>query len=139
MFNRIQKVLARGKLLAAGLSLWVLAACQAQAGLSVSLEQARQDLEQAKAVLIDIREPQEHATGVAAGALLIPMSQIEQRLAEIPTDSAQPVYLICNTQNRSSATLEFLRAQPQFSHLRFVQGGMSQWAAKGWPMVKPAS
>jgi rhodanese-related sulfurtransferase len=115
----------------------VTVACQSANGMSVSLEQARQDLEQGKVVMIDVREQEEHATGVAAGALLIPMSQIEQRLSEIPTDTSRPVYVICNTQNRSSATLNFLRKMPQYQHLRFVEGGMSQWAANGWPLIPP--
>ncbi len=104
--------------------------------LSVSLEEARAAWESGRALLIDIREPSEHATGVAAGALLLPMSQISRRLAEIPTDPAKPVLLICNTQNRSSRTLNALRERG-YGHVRFVNGGMSEWAKRGWPMVAP--
>jgi rhodanese-related sulfurtransferase len=106
----------------------------------VSLEEARRLHEAGQAVLIDIREPQEHATGVALGAKLLPMSQISKRLADIPTDPAKPVLLICNTQNRSSSTLRALRAQisaEKYAHVRYVHGGMSDWAKRGWPMVKP--
>jgi rhodanese-related sulfurtransferase len=103
---------------------------------SVSLEQARAEHEAGRAVLIDIREPEEHATGVAAGALLLPMRQLSRRLAEIPTDPSQPVLLICNTQNRSRATLRALRERG-YAHVRFVHGGMAEWARRGWPMVKP--
>jgi rhodanese-related sulfurtransferase len=102
----------------------------------VSLEVARAELEAGRVVLIDIREPEEHATGVAAGARLLPMRQLNQRLAEIPTDPQQAVLLICNTQNRSSATLRALRKQG-YGHVRYVDGGMSEWARRGWPMVKP--
>jgi len=87
-------------------------------------------------VLIDIREPEEHATGVAAGARLLPMRQLNQRIHEIPTRADQPVLLICNTQNRSSATLRALRERG-YAHVRYVNGGMSEWARRGWPMVKP--
>ncbi len=107
------------------------------ADIVVTLEAARADAQAGRAVLIDIREPNEHAKGVAAGALLLPMSQIGQRLAEIPTDPAKPVLLICNTQNRSSATLRALRERPGYSHVRYVNGGMSEWATRGWPMVAP--
>jgi rhodanese-related sulfurtransferase len=107
----------------------------------VSLEEARRLHEAGQAVLIDIREPQEHASGVAAGAKLLPMSQIGKRLAEIPTDASKPVFLICNTQNRSSNTLRALRTQisaEKYAHVRYVHGGMSEWAKRGWPMVSPA-
>ena len=103
---------------------------------SVTLEAARSALETGGAVMIDIREPVEHANGVAPGARLLPMSQIGQRLAEIPADPARPVLLICNTQNRSSKTLRALRERG-YAHLRFVEGGMSEWARRGWPLVKP--
>jgi rhodanese-related sulfurtransferase len=103
---------------------------------SVSLETARKDLESGQAVLIDIRETNEHATGVAKGAKLLPMSALGARLADIPTADDKPVYLICNTQNRSSKTLAALR-QRGYKHVRYVKGGMSEWVKRGWPVVKP--
>ena len=104
----------------------------------VSLEQARAEHEAGRIVLIDIREPKEHAQGVVAGALLLPMSQLPQRLSEIPLDPAKPVYLVCNTQNRSQKTLKALRESGGYQHARFVDGGMSEWNKRGWPTVKIA-
>lgn len=104
---------------------------------AVSLDSARAEFEAGRAVLIDIREPREHATGVAPGARLLPMAQIGSRLSEIPTDPQQPVLLICNTQNRSKATLKALRGKG-YGHVRYVEGGMSEWARRGWPLVAPA-
>jgi rhodanese-related sulfurtransferase len=117
-----------------------LAACgrSGAATDAVSLELARAEHETGRAVLIDIREPEEHATGVAAGARLLPMRQLAQRIGEVPTRADQPVLLICNTQNRSSATLRALRERG-YAHVRYVNGGMSEWARRGWPMVKPAA
>lgn len=103
---------------------------------AVSPEAARAAHEAGRAILIDIREPAEHATGVAPGARLLPMSQLGARLGEIPVDSNKPVLLICNTQNRSSATLRALRKRG-YAHVRYVTGGMSEWARRGWPLVKP--
>ncbi|MDO8699298.1 MAG: rhodanese-like domain-containing protein [Rhodoferax sp.] len=104
----------------------------------VSLDTARTELAAGRVVLIDIREPSEHATGVAQGAQLLPLRQLGERLAEIPTDPAKPVLLICATKNRSSATLEALRGKG-YKHVRYVQGGMSEWNRRGWPLVKPQS
>ena len=104
----------------------------------VSLEEARTEHESGRALLIDIREPDEHATGVASGARLLPMSQLARRIAEVPNDPSQPVLLICKTQNRSSATLRALRERG-YPNVRYVHGGMSDWARRGWPMVKPGA
>ena len=126
--------------IAASLGLTTSACSQAAADASaVSLDTARAEHEAGRAILIDIREPSEHATGVAAGARLLPMSQLGQRLAEIPADPARPVFLICNTQNRSPAVLRALRDTGGYRHVRYVHGGMSEWARRGWPMVKPGS
>ena len=125
--------LALGALAVAGLS-----ACSPTppADWQVSLDEARQILEAKQAVVFDIREPKEHATGVAAGMQLLPMSQLEKRVSEIPKDPAQPVLIICNTQNRSSKVVEALR-EAGWTNVRYVHGGMSGWADKGWPMFKP--
>lgn len=116
--------------------LGTLIAAGAADELSVSLDAARAEFEAGRAVLIDIREPNEHATGVARGARLLPMSQLGQRLTEIPADPNQPVLLVCNTQNRSSRTLKALRERG-YGNVRFVEGGMSEWVRRGWPVVKP--
>ena len=106
-------------------------------GESVTLAQARQAHERGQAVLIDIREPHEHAAGIAAGVRLLPTSQWRERWHEIPTDPAKPVYLICATQNRSRAAWQRLQSQPGYEHVRYVVGGMSSWKAQGWPTTAP--
>ena len=114
-----------------------LLACTPEAVLpNLSLEQARAEHDSGKVLMIDIREPQEHATGVAQGVVLLPMSQLTQRVSEIPKNADRPVLLICNTQNRSRAVTQALQEQG-FTNIRYVNGGMSEWAKRGWPMVKP--
>jgi rhodanese-related sulfurtransferase len=137
MRRQTRRVTLQG-LAAAGLALAALtrpwsAGAQSSA---VSLDQARAELEAGKALLVDVREPEEHATGVAPGARLLPMRQLSARLAELPRD--RPVLLICNTQNRSRATLEALRERG-WTNLRYVNGGMSEWNRRGWKTVKPAN
>lgn len=104
--------------------------------LRVGIEEGRQLFESHHATLFDIREPDEHATGVADGARLLPMSQLQKRVNEIPNDLAHPVLIICNTQNRSSKVAAALK-EAGWNNVRYVQGGMSTWANNGWPMVKP--
>jgi rhodanese-related sulfurtransferase len=104
----------------------------------VDLDEGRRLLASGQATVFDIREPDEHATGVVAGARLLPMSTLNQRVKEIPKDPQQPVLLICNTQNRSSAVIKALR-EAGWTNVRFVDGGMSEWARRGWPMVTPTA
>ncbi|MEY2689377.1 MAG: hypothetical protein RL375_3576 [Pseudomonadota bacterium] len=126
--TRVATALLLGLTVGAGAAL-------AQRAPAVDLDAMRTALKDKSAVVFDIREPNEHATGVADGTRLLPMSQIVQRLAEIPKD--QPVLLVCNTQNRSSKVAEALK-QRGYSQVQYVNGGMSGWAQRGLPMVKPA-
>ena len=126
--TRVASALLIGLTLASG-------AAVAQRAPAVDLDAMRSALQSKSAVVFDIREPNEHATGVADGARLLPMSQIGQRLAEIPKD--QPVLLVCNTQNRSSKVAEALK-QRGYTQVQYVTGGMSGWNQRGLPMVKPA-
>jgi rhodanese-related sulfurtransferase len=121
------------------LTLMTLNACSpSNPSLQVSLDEGRALLESGGALLVDIREPSEHAHGVAPGMLLLPMSQLSARINELPRDPAQPLLLICNTQNRSARVAAQLHAAG-LTHVRFVDGGMSGWARRGWPMVRPGS
>lgn len=121
-------------------SLGALWGCSPQAGTPaewrVSLQEAREAIEHNRAVVFDIREPSEHATGVAAGMQLLPMSQLNQRLSEIPQDPAQPVLIICNTQNRSSRVVQAMR-DAGWSNVQYVHGGMDQWTRQRWPVFQP--
>ena len=119
-----------------GLAAAGIQSARAEAG-PLPLEGLKRTLEAGPAIVFDIREPREHANGVAAGAHLLPMSQLGQRVAEIPTDAGKPVFLICNSQNRSPVVLRALRNSGGYGHVRYVHGGMSEWARRGWPMVKP--
>ena len=103
----------------------------------ISLDDARSALEtDPAAILIDIREPHEHANGVAKGAKLIPLSQLGRRLDELPKPGAEKFMVICATQNRSANVVGQL-LQMGYTNASYVHGGMSGWSMRMWPMVKP--
>ena len=103
---------------------------------AVTVDVARADLTAGRAVLIDIREPHEHATGIAPGARLLPSSQLPSRWTEVPK-AGQPVYLVCATQNRSRTAIRALRERGPYANVRYVTGGMTEWSRRGLPLVKP--
>ena len=105
-------------------------------GDALPLEAAREAIASGSALVFDIREPEEHAQGVAAGMRLLPMSRLGERLGEIPNDPKRPVILVCNTQNRSRAVARALRERG-WTNVRYAAGGMSDWARRGWPLVAP--
>jgi rhodanese-related sulfurtransferase len=88
----------------------------------------------AGAPLIDVRQPDEYAEAHVAGARLMPMDELPERLDEIPTDA--PVYLICATGRRSDRAAEWLLTQG-FDAAN-VAGGTRAWIEAGKPTVSGA-
>ena len=99
----------------------------------VSLDDARLLLDSGNITVIDIRERNEHATGVAKGMKLIPMSTLDTQLIEMLKDPKQSVLLICNTQNRSKKVVLDFQSRG-YSNVQYVIGGMSEWAKRGWAL-----
>lgn len=84
-------------------------------------------------VLIDVREPDEFAGGHAPGAVNLPMSQLGDRLDEVPTDV--PVHIICQVGGRSARVTEALAGRGVSAI--DVAGGTSAWIASGRAVVRP--
>ncbi len=77
-----------------------LVACNLLQGTfrQVRVDQVR-DLVESGAYIVDVREENEYAKGHITTAVNIPLSQIRQRMDEIPKD--RPVYVHCRSSQRS--------------------------------------
>ena len=83
------------------------------------------------AILIDVREPWEFEQASIPGAVLIPLGEIPERIAEIPDD--RDVYVHCRLGGRSAKAVEFLRAHGR-PRARNVAGGIDAWREAGLPV-----
>lgn len=80
--------------------------------------------------LIDVRSAEEYThEGHIAGARLIPLPVLAQRLAEIARDT--PVVLVCRSGNRSQVAADLL-AKAGYNALFNLQGGMIAWRRAGY-------
>ena len=81
--------------------------------------------------LLDVREQDEWDRGHAPSAHLVSLSELNSRIAEIPTD--QPVVVVCLAGSRS------LRAASALSDAGVdavnVTGGMLAWVSAAGPVV----
>jgi rhodanese-related sulfurtransferase len=82
-------------------------------------------------VILDVREQDEWDAGHIPGALFIPMSEIQGRLSEVPSDKT--VIVQCRSGNRSSQVTDYLQQQG-FTNIRNMAGGLNAWQAAGLPV-----
>lgn len=82
------------------------------------------------ATVIDVREPDEFQHVRAAGAVNIPMSQIIDRIDELPED--ETLYLICAVGGRSAKVAEYLSGRDY--DVVNVEGGTYAWTDAGLPV-----
>jgi rhodanese-related sulfurtransferase len=71
--------------------------------------------------------------GHIAGALNIPLEELAARQGELESGRGRAVLLVCTTDRRSSRAAALLAAAG-FAQVQVVQGGMTAWRAKGWPV-----
>ena len=86
------------------------------------------------ATILDVREDDEWAAGHIAGSTHVPMSEIVQRVAEIP--AADPLLVVCRVGARSAQVAAWLRGQGRDAHN--LTGGLESWAAAGRALVTDA-
>lgn len=88
--------------------------------------QAKELVDQASnAFVLDVRNPDETASGIVAGAVLIPMDQIEDRRSELPTDG-RPILVYCAAGGRSAAVCDHL-SRGGVDGLHNLTGGFGAW------------
>jgi molybdopterin/thiamine biosynthesis adenylyltransferase/rhodanese-related sulfurtransferase/molybdopterin converting factor small subunit len=98
-------------------------------GLEITVEEFRKERE-AKGdalVLIDVREPHEWEIAHIAGARLIPLGQLPDRLGEL--DGHAEIVTQCHKGSRSMKALEILRGAG-FGKVRNLAGGIDAWAQR---------
>ena len=83
-------------------------------------------------VLIDVRTPEEYASGHVPSAKLIPLNTLPERAAEIERD--RTVHLICQGGIRSAQAMDFLAREHGHVNLINISGGTMAWANAGHPI-----
>lgn len=73
---------------------------------------------------VDVREPDEVATGTLPGTTNIPLGLLPERLGELDRD--RRVVVLCRSGGRSARAAEFL-AQSGFTDVINLEGGMLAW------------
>ncbi len=87
------------------------------------------------AVVIDVRDEGEFASGHITNARHIPEKQLADRVKELEKLKDKPVIVSCAMGRRASAAVETLKKQG-FTDVVALRGGISAWSQAGMPLEK---
>jgi len=100
---------------------------------SVSVSELKRKMDAHESItLLDVREPWEYEIAQIAGARLIPLGELEERLAEIPREGMLVVQ--CHSGMRSEHGARLLR-QAGFENVYNLEGGIEAWSSEVDPAV----
>lgn len=83
--------------------------------------------------LLDCRTPDEFRQARLAGAVLIPINEIERRLGEVPKN--RPVLVYCAVGSRSNLVAGFL-ANKGYGEVYNMTDGIVGWYRNGFPISR---
>ena len=83
-------------------------------------------------LLLDVRTPEEFASGHVPGALNIPYDELAARTGELAARRAEEVVVYCETGRRAARAADVL-ATAGFGDVRLLDGHMRAWRDAGLP------
>jgi molybdopterin/thiamine biosynthesis adenylyltransferase/rhodanese-related sulfurtransferase len=89
--------------------------------------------QRAHALLVDVREDDERAGGLPAGAVGLARDEIPARIAEFARDAQREILTICASGRRSLLAAQTLR-ELGYTNVASVRGGFARWQAEGLPI-----
>ena len=88
-----------------------------------------------KAVVVDVCEAGEYASGHVAGARHAPLGELEQKLPGLVKNKATPVILVCASGARSGRAVSIAR-KVGYEQALSLSGGMRSWRDANLPVEK---
>ncbi len=102
----------------------------------VTPPQAVQMINREKAVVIDVCEPAEFASGHVVGARNVPVAQVEAS-KDLPSNKSLPVIVVCASGARAARAAGLLHKRGH-ERVHVLGGGLRAWREAGLPLEKSA-
>jgi len=98
--------------------------------LEIDCHSVKRKMDHAEAfLLLDCRQPDEHAIVHIRGAVLLPLDQLPARLDELNAYRDQAIVVFCHLGGRSLQAAAWLRNQG-FPTAQSMAGGVDRWAVE---------
>jgi rhodanese-related sulfurtransferase len=82
-------------------------------------------------IVIDVRTPEEYASGHIPGAVNVPFDQVAQRIAEVDGSHGVVLYCMVGPRARKGESALLAAGYEKVFHL---EGGLAAWQAAGLPV-----
>ena len=122
-------------LVSGGMLLWPLILRARIGAKEVSVQQAVQLINRRDAVVIDVRDANEYASGHIPNARHMPAAEMEKRLKELEKLKSRPVIVSCRSGTRAAAASAVLRKNG-FQEVFPLKGGILGWQQASMPLEK---
>ena len=117
-----------------GMLVWPLIAGGLNAG-ALNASGAIQLINREKAVVVDVCEASEFATGHVTGAKNIPLGELEARLPGMVKNKALPVILVCASGARSGRAVAIAK-KLGYEQAQSLGGGLKAWKDANLPVER---
>jgi rhodanese-related sulfurtransferase len=104
----------------------------------VSSAEAVTLINRSNALVLDVRDEAEFASGHIADAINIPVGALANRLAELKKYQNKPILVNCQRGMRSAKACDILR-KAEFTQITNLHGGLDAWVEAKLPVVTKAS
>lgn len=91
-------------------------------------------INRSNALVLDVRDDAEFASGHIADATHIPLADLATRLGELKKYQSKAILVNCQTGMRTSKASDILR-NAGFTQVHVLQGGLNAWLAAKLPVV----
>ncbi|MCX7834648.1 MAG: rhodanese-like domain-containing protein [bacterium] len=91
---------------------------------------------EARLILVDVREPEEHADGIILGAKMIPMRQIKSVFPTLVHDKNQEIVVYCRSGHRSQISAREI-LEMGYTNVFSLRGGILSWFREGYQIEFP--
>ena len=106
---------------------------QSQVALINVQETHKRAVSDSTVLLLDVRTPSEFASGHIENSILIPVQELEQRIAELEPYRGKTIIAYCRSGNRSGVAAGIL-GKHGYNAVN-MEGGVIQWKKQDLPLV----
>jgi len=99
----------------------------------IDASQARDLIESAEPLLVDVREQSEWDEGHIPGAVHLPRGHLESRIEREAPDPTRPIVVYCSAGNRSAFAAKTL-GEFGYEDVTSLAGGFTDWKRNGFPI-----